>query len=203
MRLRTAACAGVAALLFASAAGARKIPVRVYARNDRDAYVLSTHRTMTSMNISTDMLGDLDEAYGSDFLWLRRHGKTYVIRDRSILEQAAAMFAPLRALDPEHESISRRERQVDRKEEALDREKDRISDTPRRDRTDEDEDRLQELDEQFAAVREEARDIEDRERELDRRSDAMERDIESKLWVMIDGWIADGKAAPARPDVAE
>ena len=197
MRFRIAASAGFAVLCFVSAAGASRVPVRVYARKDRDAYVLSMHRTMTSMNIPTDTLGDLKEAYGSDFLWFRRHGKTYVVRDRSTLQQAVDMFAPLRALDPEHESISRRERRVDRQEEALDREKDRISATPRRARTIEDEDRLQELSDRLAAVKDELRDVEDQERALDRRCDAMEREIETKLWSLIDGWIAGGKASPA------
>lgn len=199
MRFRYAGGAALATLIFAATAAASENHVRVFARRDRDSYVLSMHRTMTSMNISTDRLGDLNEAYGTDFLWFRRHGKTWIIRDRPVVQQAADLFAPLRALDPEHESVSRRERQVDREEEALDRERDRISDTPRRDRTSEDEDRLAALDDRLAAVGDDERDVEDRERELDRRSDALEREIEAKLWSEIDGWIADGKAEPARP----
>jgi len=40
----------------------------------------------------------------------------------------------------------------------------------------------------------ELRRLEREESELDRHSDELERAAETKLWVLIDGWIADGTA---------
>jgi hypothetical protein len=90
----------------------------------RDGYVLSLHGDWLSSDLS---FGELSRAeHGGDHLWFRRSGKTYVIDDPAALARAAALFDPLRALEPEQEALRDRERALDHRENALDAEEERI-----------------------------------------------------------------------------
>jgi len=86
-----------------------------------DAYVLSVGGHTTSTNLSIEDYARIREKRSGDFLWFRRAGKGFVIEDGATLAAAAALFGPLRALEPEQEDLRLRERALEEKERALDR----------------------------------------------------------------------------------
>ena len=79
-----------------------------------------------STNLDFDAFARMREKRSGDFLWFRRSGKTYLIEDPATLRQAHELFAPLRALEPEQEDLSRRQEELGRKEEELDRQQDEL-----------------------------------------------------------------------------
>ena len=211
MKARFAA-AGLCAALFAAAAPAAEGNIHVlnYSNSKQDAYVLAIDGTTMTASASTSTIVAVQKAWRGDFLWIRRHGKAYVTSDRAVVGKVRTLFSPLDALRPEQHAVSAREKDVDREQEALDRERDRIEDASDADDGDEhdeepaarspqDERRLQELDARIAELDSRERALDAQESELDARSEEIEREVEAKLWTLIDGWIADGTAAPVTP----
>ena len=105
-------------------------------RSDADAYILRLGDNTTSTNVSSEDYAGLRAKRSGDFLWFRRAGKTYVIEDQATLEEARALFAPMRALEPEQEdlrrkeeALSEKERELDRQDEDLDRQMDQMTAT--------------------------------------------------------------------------
>lgn len=173
----------------------------------RDSYALSRGH-FVSMDGSIDQLESLRDAYGGNFLWVRRSGSRYVIRDPKILDQAVACFDRLSALEPEQSALQRRQEALDREEEALDRSQERLEnarESPENDGEGEQassSDRKAEAEERNierrqAQVSKRQRELESVERDLDRREDALEKEAEATLWKLIDRAIRDGAAAPA------
>src|SRR5258705_11330943 len=80
----------------------------------RDAYILSVGPGPGVMLLTTGI--DIEDAvsrrqhYGHDFLWVRRNGHDYLIRDANFLARADALFAPQRALEPEQQAGAKEER---------------------------------------------------------------------------------------------
>ena len=196
------AAAGITAVLLAAAAEGRgnRQTVHIVPDTHRDAYVMVLDDHSTIMNESIEALTEIRDRYG-DVLWFRRHGETYVVRERGKLDEARALFEPLRVLEPEQRDLARRQRIVDRKEEEIDRQRDAIEDRDDdEDRTDRDPSRdrkLRELDAALTEIRAESRRLDDEERVLDRRSEDLEAAAEAKLWKSIDQWIASGEAQRA------
>ncbi|MEP6993702.1 MAG: hypothetical protein ABI968_04195 [Acidobacteriota bacterium] len=183
-----------------------------------DSYVLSIAGSMTSTNISIDEYSRVRAKRNGDFLWFRRAGKSSVIEDPATLEEARALFFPLRALEPEQEDLRRRQESLEEKEQALDREEeamDRLVD--RMDHADgEDADtedaapagdaereefhgELEELRTQQEELQARHRELEARNRELeavehslDAREDTIEKEAEGKLWNLIDAAVKKG-----------
>ena len=185
--------------------------------SDEDSYILSLGNSTTSSNISIDEYARLRGKRAGDFLWFRRAGKAYRIDDPATLSEARALFAPLRALEPEQEDLRRREEALDEKEQDLDR---REEDTDRRmelanGEDDDDDDagpriaptsdadrkelerRLSEIRSQQREIEADSRKLESVERSLDAREDAIEREAESKLWTLIDVAVKRGLAKPS------
>ncbi len=115
--------------------------------------------------------------YGKDFLWVKLHGRTYVIKNAATLGRVHALFAPVRALEPEIERVSR-------EEEALDRQMDAISDGPEEEK---DEALLEKL-------RARAGEIRKRERALDRREEELSCTAEKSMWPVVEEAIRSGMA---------
>ena len=190
-----------------------------------DAYVLSIGDHTTSTNISIEEYSRVREKQSGDLLWFRRAGKVYRIEDHAVLERASALFAPLRALEPEQEALRRKaealaekERALDREEEVLDRQVERMdggdvddADTedaapsPDADREefqgelDELRHQQEELQDRQREIEAGSRDLESVERSLDAREEAIEREAEAKLWALIDASVEKGLAASAKP----
>ena len=169
-----------------------------------DAYLLNrgAEHGSTSTNLSLEEMVELRKWGSGEFLWVRRGGKKFLIRDRAVLEQAQALFEPLQGLDPEREALQAREQLIEREEAALEREMEEIA--ARAEGVEDDHG------EKADAIRAEARRQEDglrprlkrleaRERELnaaerslDEREEAIERKVEERLWVLIDATLARG-----------
>lgn len=95
-------------------------------RSTADAYVLAMGKSCMSTNLDFDAFARMREKRAGDFLWFRRAGKTYLIEDPATLRQAHELFAPLRALEPEQQDLSRRQEELGQKEEELDRQQDEL-----------------------------------------------------------------------------
>lgn len=94
-------------------AAARQV-ARADDRRDRDSYaVVSKHgdgMTMTGIHDDRDN-EDIEAArrgVDGDFLWFRRDGKAYVVRDAAILAQVDAAWAPTRELSAQMQALSAR-----------------------------------------------------------------------------------------------
>ncbi len=188
----------------AGAAGRSKGTILVSDRAG-DAYVLSRGDHWSSTNASLEACRAVQRRFSGEFLWVRRAGKEYLIRDRRTIDEAQSLFAPLRQLDPERAALERRqsrleadEAALDRKQEKLERELDRLSDDselrdeePVRRRL---ESRQRELESRMRALEDRERELEAVERSIDRREDDLEEKAERELWRLIDGALDGGLA---------
>ena len=151
-------------------------------KSSRDAYILAYEEDVTfSGGTSISYFETLRERYPGKVLWVRRHGREFVLRDETLILRARALFAPQAALAPEQAAVAREEAQ-------LDREEDRLDDAPK---TAEKEQRLSE-------IRARQKDVARRERALDQREEEIERASERDLWVLVDGAIIAGTAKAVR-----
>jgi DNA repair exonuclease SbcCD ATPase subunit len=174
----------------------------------RDSYVL-VRGNSSSINGSIEELEALRDVYAGDFLWARRSGAAYVIRDTRLVDQAAALFDTVRQLEPEQADVQRRQELLDREEGSLDREQERLdSEADRRSEQEPDEPAGNgpypdlEADQRALEARQvdlarRQREIEALEQDLDRREEALEKEAEAALWKLIDRAIREGSAAPA------
>lgn len=172
-----------------------------------DSYALSRAHFVT-MDGSIDQLETLRDDYGENFLWVRRLGSRYVIRDPRVLDEAVACFDRLSALEPEQSALQRRQEALDREEEALDRQQERLENA--RESLEDDGKREQaasadvkaeaeerDIERRRAQVSKRQRELETVERDLDRREDTLEKEAEAALWRLIDRAIRDGAATRA------
>jgi len=76
-----------------------------------DEYVFSAGKALTTVgeNIDFVLLSKLPEKYGDHFLWMRRGGKSYVVRDKTALVQAGEIVKPQRELGANRAGISQRQ----------------------------------------------------------------------------------------------
>ncbi len=185
----------VAAFLTLSAAGTA-LAAPEGGRGPRDTYVLNRGNS-ASVSGSFEDLGTLRRRYDGDFLWFRRGGTAYVIRDPSLLSEADAFFDPLRRLEPEQDAVARREGALDREEEKNDAEEEEIeaeeetAPSPELDR------RRRALDDRRRDLSRRQRELAKEERALDRRSEALEKAAERELWKFLDRSVTNGGARPA------
>ncbi len=92
----------------------------------RDAYLLTRGEHGLSTNLSLEEFVDLRKMFSGEFLWVRRGGRKFLIRDRAVLGQAQALFEPLRTLEPEREALRARQRDLADEESPLEREQEEI-----------------------------------------------------------------------------
>ena len=185
----------IAGLSLSAAAAIRAEDAPRRSRGARDAYAFVIDENTLNGSISVRDLDSIMRRFPRRYLWLRRNGRDYVLRDREKLAHAERLFD---ASDPERRSIEAERRSVEAREKALDRELDRLEDA--RD-ADEDGGEVEEasrsaLEARRYALEQESRSLDEKERALDRRSDALDREAETKLWMLVDPWIADGSAQP-------
>ena len=177
-----------------------------------DAYILSQGASSFSTNCSLDAVEGVRDRLSGNFLWVRRAGKAFLIREERTLDGARALFAPLRDLDPEQQALARRQEKLESEQEAVDREQDEIE--QELDRLSDEEDngkgegereastrrslerRQRDLEPKRKAIEERERELDALERSIDAREDALEKKIEAKLWRLIDEAIASGVARP-------
>ncbi|MEX1243487.1 MAG: hypothetical protein WEB59_01610 [Thermoanaerobaculia bacterium] len=181
-----------AAFLTLSTAGTALAAPRVD-RGPRDTYVLQLGNS-TNVSGSLEDLGTLRRRYSGDFLWFRRGAAAYVIRDPRLLAEADAFFEPLRKLQPEQDSVARREAALDREDEEHDREEEAIEAEEETRSSPELDHRRRALDDRHRDLSHRQRELAKEERALDRREEALEEEAERELWRFLDRTVASGAA---------
>ncbi len=114
--------------------------------------------------------------FSGDYIWARRDGHQYLIRDEAVLAEAEAAFADMRALEPQMRAAEERLRPLEEKADAL-------SDDESADHEEE----LEALESQLEAA---SREVDRLEEEMDRR----EQRAEKKFEQIVIKAIAAGKA---------
>ena len=71
-------------------------------------------------------LSALRRASNADFIWFRRNGKAYIIRDTATVQQAKAFFAPQEALGKQQEELGRQQEALGAKQEELGRQMEQV-----------------------------------------------------------------------------
>ena len=151
-------------------------------RGDKYVYMYGDGNTVMSGGANVEDLLVLHHHLSGEFLWVRRGGKSYVIRDSELLDRVQALFVPVRALAPE-------ERAVEREESELDHQIDELEDLERPLTSDE-ERRLDKL-------RPRRGEVHRREHELDKREDELNCQAEAKMWPIVEEAIRSGMAQRA------
>jgi hypothetical protein len=193
--------------LTPAASGLPRRQATALSSSGSDAYILSQGGSFFSTNLSLDALGAVREATSGDFLWIRRAGQVYLIREDRTLGEVRALFAPLRQLDSEHEELARRQsrleaeqKTLDREQEEIEQELDRLSDEEENGERASDrrslERRQRDLEPRLRALESKERELDRVERTIDEREDALEKKIEARLWSLIDESIERGIARP-------
>jgi hypothetical protein len=150
--------------------------------SNRDAYIIAADRNITfSSGTDISSFNAVRKRFGNAFVWVRRNGREFLIRDETFVLRARALFAPQLALAPDQMAVAREEAALDREEEQLD-------DAPR---TAANERRLEE-------IRAKQREVARREQALDEREEELERAAGRELWPLIETAIRAGVAKPVR-----
>jgi hypothetical protein len=197
-----------ALVLTGSAALAERAP---------DSYILSEGDTSWCTSASVNDILAVQGRISGRFLWARRAGTEYVVREPGTVDQALALFAPLRLDEPEREELRRKQARLDAERDALENqqqtiEEDLESATDEDDRTDRSaeraaerrslEKRQQEVEARLAKLTEREADLEAEERAVDARDEAREAEVETELWRLIDQSITSGVARPVETPVS-
>jgi predicted ribosome quality control (RQC) complex YloA/Tae2 family protein len=167
-----------------------------------DAYVLARGDSCR-MSGSLEELADLRERNGKAFLWARREGSSYLVKDERLRAEAEGLFAAVDALQPDYRALELRERKLDREDEALDDEGELIEAEQEargeQDSATDDSDldgRRDRLAEKRHDLHIRQRRLSDEERSLDRKEEALDAAAEAELWKLIDRAIKGGAAKP-------
>lgn len=174
---------------------------------DDFAYVFSSGgRALITGNMDLDRTLSMKDRYSreGEFLWARRNGRAYLIRDKATIAEARAAFRDADALHAEYERLAARMRPVEEKERKLERQIDRLGD----DLSDRDdlsrserrqmEERLRELEVQMKPVARELRTLEAEEERLDDLEEKIVEVAEVELRKIIDRAVRKGVAEPVR-----
>ena len=171
--------------------------VALLASSPRDAYIPSGPESRISLSTGAEIrqIRAIQARFGGDFLWVRRHGNAYLIRDAVLVQRAHSFFVPVSALSSAQEAVGREEAKLDHEEERLEAIADRVKDTEDRARYAKDdrsaESRLRETEAKLVEVRA-------KQREVSQREEALEREAERKLWQLVDDAIRSGAALDQR-----
>lgn len=106
---------------------------RMYSGDSDETYVVSSGESLTlsgSFFRGPDGLGRMGElrkqAHTLDFIWFRRNGKAYFIRDAATVQQAKAFFAPQEALGKQQEELGRQQEALGAEQEKLGRQMEQV-----------------------------------------------------------------------------
>lgn len=172
----------------------------IFTDRNADAYVLTKNYVSYSTNATGDDILNLNQLFGGNYLWVRRAGKEFVIRDAHTIKDANRLFAALDEMQPEQTALQEARVQLEKDEESLDTERDEV------------ESRLQGLDDgdrsssergglenQLAAIEVRRNTLADRAGDLELRVSAfetrvksLELQIETSLWSLVDSALVSG-----------
>jgi len=176
-----------------------------------DAYILSEGNTSWCTSASVRDIEAIHARVAGRFLWARRAGKEYLVREPGTLDQALSLFAPLRQDEPEREELHRKQARLEAERDALENQQQTIEEdleitSDEDDRTDRSaeraaerrslEKRRQEVEGHLARLDEREAELDAEEQAADARDDARQAEVEAGLWRLIDQCIASGVARP-------
>jgi len=154
--------------------------------------VLGDSNTLRSSGVDIERAVDLRDQYGAQFLWVKRNGVRYVIRDGRTVDEVARLFEDDRVLEPEMNRLHARMRPIERRETELEHQIDAITDDDHASAADRA--RLRDLERELRDVEAQLRVLEREEEDLDRKQDAAERDAERRMVPLVDEAIRRGVA---------
>jgi hypothetical protein len=134
---------------------------------------------VTHMRSSTDIetMVALSKRWSGEYVWLKRDGRSYLIRDAGVLAEVRSAFAEMHAYEPTlraaHERLHPLERKMERIERQMDRLGDRLSDDDDLDR-----DTRRSLEEQLRKAEAEFQELEHDFKPAERESERMERELD-------------------------
>ncbi len=186
-----------------AAGGGETRVARVRVRGSRDAYVLSRGHSSMTADASLEDIEALRKEWSDVFLWVRRGGHEFLIRDARTIEDGRKLFDPVRALEPDHQVLRGRQERLESEQNALEQQEEEIDAELEALDPDEDDDadvrpvavssdrpalekRKREIAEKMHVLESRERELEAAENELDRRSDVLEEKAEKTLWRLID-----------------
>ena len=118
---------------------------------------------------SIDQIGAVAKRYGSEFVWVRSNGLSYVIRDAATLAEVRSAFREVEAMEPSLREIERRLKPFEQQMEAIEKRVDAFGDQL------DDEDLGESTRD---AIKAKLRDAEDDMRAVERQMEGVEREME-------------------------
>ena len=102
---------------------------------DGHQFVISSGNTYISVSGNSESYGTdhpsefvefLQEKNSGDFIWFRRDGKSYLIRDAATIKRAKDFFAQVQELDKKHEELGKQQEALGEKQEALGKQQEEV-----------------------------------------------------------------------------
>jgi chromosome segregation ATPase len=198
--VRTALILSVCAALLLSLAGPVRADDYIFTDRNADAYVLTKNYVSYSTNATSDDILNLNGMFGGNYLWVRRAGKEFVIRDSHTIKDANRLFAALDEMQPEQAALQEARVQLEDDEEALDTEQADIeSRLQALNGSDKSSAELAALENQLAGITVRRNALSDRAGELESRVSifqtrvkSLELQIETSLWSLVDSALVSG-----------
>jgi beta-lactamase regulating signal transducer with metallopeptidase domain len=109
--------------------------VMVRGDNDGHQFVISSGNTYISVTGDSESYGTdhpsefvefLQEKNPGDFIWFRRDGKSYVIRDAATIKRAKDFFGQVQELDKKQEELGKQQEALGEKQEALGKQQEEV-----------------------------------------------------------------------------
>jgi len=82
--------------------------------------------TMSGMNGDDEHVRELRKTIADDFIWFRRDGKSYIIRDQDTVRRAKSFWAPQAELGKQQEELGRQQEELGRQQEELSKQMEQI-----------------------------------------------------------------------------
>ena len=123
----------------------------------------------TRLNGSLDKIGAVSRRYGSEFVWVRSNGRSYVIRDAATLAAVRTAFREVEAMEPSLRAVENRLKPFEQQLEAVEQRVDAFGDQL-------DDENLAESTRD--AIEAKLRDAEDDMRDVERRMAGIEREMD-------------------------
>jgi len=195
MRTRLIALALLVSGAVAGAIVAGNQPITyIYKRGD-------SHYTRLSgpFNESIDRMVKATKKYGNEFVWLRKNGRNYVIRDARTLAEVRQAFREVEAMEPSLREVERRlkpfEREMEEIEERVDALGDSLDDEEMAESTRNSiEARLRDAEEALRAVEAKANVIEREMERLEKQSEKLEEVAEKRFEAIVERAVDSGVA---------
>ena len=164
------------------------------------------HGNATHMRSGEDIetMVKRSKRWTGEFVWLRKDGREYLIRDATVLAAVRAAFAEMHAFEPRLRAATEKREPWEQRIDALERQMDRISD-----QLGDDEDltartreslqaKLRELERQFADIEDDYHAVEREAERMEEEMDRLEVIAEARFDQIVLRAVRDGKAERVR-----